>query len=145
MQSIFTDVMKLDLQDPAHYSVIPGWAGHTASPGASAAWISFHGDAHFALASPAGGVTVVTLPPHDSQGDPAVGPYVESGGVSVVELKRSSVIRRISGWMPTAIRGEQSPADLVLSLAVRELEEDSFIFALGQDHKLRMWSLTVSL
>ncbi|XP_017292270.1 nuclear pore complex protein Nup160 [Kryptolebias marmoratus] len=131
MQSIFTDVMKLDLQDPAHCAVIPGWAGHTASPGAATAWISFHGDAHFALASPAGGITVVTLPPHDAH-----------GSVSVVELKRSSVMRRISGWMPTAIRGEQSPADLVLSLAVRELEEDSFIFALGQDHRLRMWSLT---
>lgn len=52
---------------------------------------------------------------------------------------------RITGWMPTAMRGEQSPADLVLSLAVRELEEDSFIFALCQDHRLRMWSFRVSL
>lgn len=47
--------------------------------------------------------------------------------------------------MPTAIRGEQSPADLVLSLAVREEEEDSLIFALCQDHRLRMWSLMVGL
>lgn len=54
-------------------------------------------------------------------------------------------MRRISGWMPTAIRGEQSPGDLVLSMAVRELEEDSFIFALCQDHRLRMWSLRVSV
>lgn len=53
------------------------------------------------------------------------------------------MMQRLSGWMPTAIRGEQSPADLVLSLAVRELEEDSFLFALCQDHKLRMWSLRV--
>ncbi|KAM4554114.1 nuclear pore complex protein Nup160 [Fundulus diaphanus] len=131
MQSIFTDVMKLDLQDPASCAVIPGWAGHAAVPGAVAAWLSFHGDAHFALGSPAGGITVVTLPPHDSQ-----------GSASVVELKRSSVMRRISGWMPTAIRGEQSPPDRVLSLAVREEEEDSLIFALCQDHRLRMWSLT---
>uniref|UniRef100_A0A3B5R5G7 Nucleoporin 160 n=1 Tax=Xiphophorus maculatus TaxID=8083 RepID=A0A3B5R5G7_XIPMA len=131
MQSVFTDVMKLDLQDPAHCAVIPGWAGHTAIPGAVTAWLSFPGDAHFALAAPAGGITVVTLPPHNSQ-----------GSVSVVELKRSSMMRRISGWMPTAIRGEQSPADLVLNLAVREEEDDSLIFALCQDHRLRMWSLT---
>lgn len=52
-------------------------------------------------------------------------------------------MQRLSGWMPTAIRGEHSPCDLVLSLAVRELEEDSFIFALCQDHKMRMWSLRV--
>uniref|UniRef100_A0A3Q2PVR1 Nucleoporin 160 n=1 Tax=Fundulus heteroclitus TaxID=8078 RepID=A0A3Q2PVR1_FUNHE len=134
MQSIFTDVMKLDLQDPASCALIPGWAGHAAVPGAVAAWLSFHGDAHFALGSPAGGITVVTLPPHDSH-----------GSASVVELKRSSVMRRISGWMPTAIRGEQSPPDRVLSLAVREEEEDSLIFALCQDHRLRMWSLTVGL
>uniref|UniRef100_A0A3Q4I347 Nucleoporin 160 n=1 Tax=Neolamprologus brichardi TaxID=32507 RepID=A0A3Q4I347_NEOBR len=130
MQSIFTDVGKLSLQDPAHSALIPSSAGTTASPGTSFAWLSYHGDAHFALASPAGGITVVTLPPPDSQGN-----------VSVLELKRSSVMQRLSGWMPTAIRGEHSPADLVLSLAVRELEEDSFIFALCQDHRLRMWSL----
>ncbi|KAM4572900.1 nuclear pore complex protein Nup160 isoform 2-T2 [Odontesthes bonariensis] len=129
MQSIFTDVGKLSLQDPSRSAVIPGAAGHTGGPGAAAAWLSFQGDAHFALASPAGGITVVTLPPEDVQ-----------GGVSVVELRRSSMMRRISGWMPSAIRGEQSPDDLVLSLAVRELEEDSFIFALCQDHRLRMWS-----
>lgn len=130
MQSIFTDMGKLSLQDPAHSALIPSSAGTSASPGTSAAWLSYHGDAHFALASPAGGITVLTLPPPDSQ-----------GGVSVLELKRSSVMQRLSGWMPTAIRGEQSPADLALSLAVRELEEDSFIFALCQDHRLRMWSL----
>nr|XP_015820477.2 nuclear pore complex protein Nup160 [Nothobranchius furzeri] len=130
MQSIFTDLMKLDLQDPAHHAVIPGCAGHTASAGVAAAWLSFHGDAHFALASPAGGITIVTLPPQDSQ-----------GGVSVLDLKQTSVMKRISGWMPTAILGDQSPADLVMSLAVRVLEEDSLIFALGQDHRLRMWSL----
>ncbi|XP_039860058.1 nuclear pore complex protein Nup160 [Simochromis diagramma] len=130
MQSIFTDVGKLSLQDPAHSALIPSSVGTTASPGTSFAWLSYHGDAHFALASPAGGITVVTLPSPDSQGN-----------MSVLELKRSSVMQRLSGWMPTAIRGEHSPADLVLSLAVRELEEDSFIFALCQDHRLRMWSL----
>ncbi|XP_035521636.1 nuclear pore complex protein Nup160, partial [Morone saxatilis] len=129
MQSIFTDVGKLSLQDPSHSAIIPSSVGQTGSPSTSTAWLSQSGEAHYALASPAGGIMVVTLAPHDTQ-----------GGVSVLELKRSSMMQRLSGWMPTAIRGEQSPADLVLSLAVRELEEDSFIFALCQDYKLRMWS-----
>ncbi|XP_051237157.1 nuclear pore complex protein Nup160 isoform X3 [Dicentrarchus labrax] len=129
MQSIFTDVGKLSLQDPSHSAIIPSSVGQTGSPSTSTAWLSQSGEAHYALGSPAGGIMVVTLAPHDTQ-----------GGVSVLELKRSSMMQRLSGWMPTAIRGEQSPADLVLSLAVRELEEDSFIFALCQDHKLRMWS-----
>ncbi|XP_075941449.1 nuclear pore complex protein Nup160 isoform X2 [Anarhichas minor] len=123
MQSIFTDVGKLSLNDPSHSALIPGSVGQT-----STAWISQFGEAHYALASPAGGIMVVSLPPHDIQ-----------GSMSVVELKRSSMMQRLSGWMPSSIRGDQT-ADLVLSLAVRELEEDSFIFALCQDHKLRMWS-----
>uniref|UniRef100_A0A7N6BYJ2 Nucleoporin 160 n=1 Tax=Anabas testudineus TaxID=64144 RepID=A0A7N6BYJ2_ANATE len=129
MQSIFTDVGKLSLQDPSHSAIIPNLVGHAGSPSTSTAWLSHQGEAHYALASPDGGIMVVTLPPHDTQ-----------GSVSVLELKRSSMMQRLSGWMPTAIRGEHGPADLALSLAVRELEEDSFIFALCQDHKLRMWS-----
>lgn len=54
-------------------------------------------------------------------------------------------MQKLAGWMPTAIRGEQLPGDLALCLAVRELEDDSFLFALCQDHKLRMWSLRVSV
>uniref|UniRef100_A0A8D3DJM7 Nuclear pore complex protein Nup160 n=1 Tax=Scophthalmus maximus TaxID=52904 RepID=A0A8D3DJM7_SCOMX len=129
MQSVFTDVGKLSLQDPSHSAVVPGSAGQTGSPITSTAWLSQRGEAHYALASPAGGIMVLTLPPHDTQ-----------GSVSMVDLKRSSVMQRLSGWMPTAIRGEQSGADVALSLVVRELEEDSFIFALCQDHRLRMWS-----
>ncbi|XP_049929502.1 nuclear pore complex protein Nup160 [Epinephelus moara] len=130
MQSIFTDVGKLSLEDPSHSAIIPSSVGQTGSPSTATAWISQSGEAHYALASPAGGIMVLSLPPHDTPGS----------SVSVVELKRSSMMQRLSGWMPTAIRGEQSPADLALSLAVRELEEDSFIFALCHDHKLRMWS-----
>lgn len=51
-------------------------------------------------------------------------------------------MQRLSGWMPTAIRGDHGAADVVLSLAVREVENGSFLFALCQDHKLRMWSIT---
>ncbi|KAM6973336.1 nuclear pore complex protein Nup160 [Aplochiton taeniatus] len=129
MQSVFTDVGKLSLQDPAHSAVIPTAAGQTGAPSASAAWLSLGGEAHYALASPAGGILVITLPPLDTQ-----------GSVSIMELKRSTVMQRLAGWMPTAIRGEQSPGNLALSLAVRELEDDTFIFALCHDHKLRMWS-----
>lgn len=68
MQSIFTDVMKLSLQDPSHTAIIPSSAGQTGSPITSAAWLSQSGEAHYALASPAGGIMVVTLSPHDTQG-----------------------------------------------------------------------------
>ncbi|KAK2880678.1 nuclear pore complex protein Nup160 isoform X2 [Channa argus] len=129
MQSIFTDVGKLSLQDPSHSAIIPSLVGHTGGPTTSTAWLSHRGEAHYTLASPAGGIVVVTLPPHDTQ-----------GSISLLELKRSSMMQRLSGWMPTALRGEHGPADLALSLAARELEEDSFIFALCHDHKLRMWS-----
>uniref|UniRef100_A0A8C6T4G5 Nucleoporin 160 n=1 Tax=Neogobius melanostomus TaxID=47308 RepID=A0A8C6T4G5_9GOBI len=129
MQSIFTDVGKLSLQDGPHSAAIPNAVNYTSSPNSATCWISHNGEAHYALAAPTGGITVVTLPPYDAQ-----------GSLAVVELQRSSVMRRISGWMPSAIRGDQT-SDLVLSLSVRELEDDCFIFALCQDHKLRLWSL----
>lgn len=163
MQSIFTDVGKQSLQDPSNSAVIPSFVGQMGCPITSTAWLSQSGEGHYALASPAGGIVIVTLPPHDTQGrEHLTGAAVllhsgswllllcsfhcfVSGGVSILELKRSSMMQRLSGWMPSAIRGEHSPFDLVLSLAVRELEEDSFVFALCQDHKLRMWSLRVRM
>ncbi|MBN3303741.1 NU160 protein, partial [Amia calva] len=130
MQSIFTDVGKLNLRDPSTYFVIPAVPGQVPPSSASAAWVSGDGEAHFAVASVAGGMLIVRLPAHDVQ-----------GSVSVLELKQSSVVQRfLAGWMPTAMRGDQSPSDVPLSLAVRQLESDTFIFALCQDHKLRMWS-----
>ncbi|XP_066505753.1 nuclear pore complex protein Nup160 isoform X2 [Hoplias malabaricus] len=123
MQSVFTDVGKLNIQDEAHTFLLPQ------SPTASATWISPNGHAHFALAPPTGGITVVTLPPQEQE-EP----------VSVLELKQSSVMQRLAGWMPSAIRGEQSPCDLAVSMAAWPLEDDTFVFALCHDHKLRVWS-----
>lgn len=68
MQSIFTDVGKLSLQDPTHSAIIPSVAGQTGSPITSTAWLSQSGEAHYALASPTGGILVVTMPPHDTPG-----------------------------------------------------------------------------
>lgn len=95
MQSIFTDVGKMSLQDPAHSAVIPSPVGQTVGPTASAAWLSHQGEAHYALASPAGGILVVTLPQHDTK-----------ASLTILELKTSSVMQRLAGWMPTAIRLE---------------------------------------
>lgn len=68
MQSIFTDVGKLSLQDPSHSAIIPSTTGQTGSPITATAWLSQSGEAHYALASPAGGITMVTLPPYGTQG-----------------------------------------------------------------------------
>lgn len=68
MQSIFTDVGKQSLQDPSNNAVVPGFVGQMGSPNTSTAWLSQSGEAHYALASPAGGIVIVTLPPHDTQG-----------------------------------------------------------------------------
>ena len=45
---------------------------------------------------------------------------------------------------PYVFRGDQGPSDRPLSLAVHCVENDAFIFALCQDHKLRMWSYKVT-
>uniref|UniRef100_A0A672U633 Nucleoporin 160 n=1 Tax=Strigops habroptila TaxID=2489341 RepID=A0A672U633_STRHB len=130
MQSVFTDIGKTNFRDPVNYCVIPNVPGLAANSVASAAWLSSEGEALFALPSAAGGIFVLKLPPHDAP-----------GAVSVVELKQSSVVQRfLTGWMPTAIRGDCGPSDLPISLSVHCLDHDAFLFALCQDHKLRMWS-----
>ncbi|XP_067406756.1 nuclear pore complex protein Nup160 isoform X2 [Emydura macquarii macquarii] len=130
MQSIFTDIGKVNFRDPSNYHIIPSIPGLASNSTASAAWLSSDGEALFALPSASGGIFVIRLPPHDVHGT-----------VSVVELKQSSVMQRLlTGWMPTAIRGDQGPSDLPVSLSVHCLEHDAFLFALCQDHKLRMWS-----
>uniref|UniRef100_A0ACB8G2G4 Uncharacterized protein n=1 Tax=Sphaerodactylus townsendi TaxID=933632 RepID=A0ACB8G2G4_9SAUR len=130
MQSIFTDIGKVHFRDPSNFYVIPTLPGLAASSTASAAWLSSDGGALFALPSASGGIFVLNLPPHNAHGT-----------VSTVELKQSSVMQRLlTGWMPTAIRGDQSLSDLPVSLSVHCREHDAFVFALYQDHKLRMWS-----
>lgn len=42
-------------------------------------------------------------------------------------------------------RGDQSLSDLPVSMSVHCREHDAFLFALYQDHKLRMWSYKVSM
>ncbi|XP_077176981.1 nuclear pore complex protein Nup160 [Paroedura picta] len=130
MQSIFMDIGKVHFRDPSNFCAIPAVPGLAANSTASAAWLSSDGGALFALPSASGGIFVLNLPPHDAH-----------GMVSTVELKQSSVMQRLlTGWMPTAIRGDQSPSDLPVSLSVHCREHDAFLFALYQDHKLRMWS-----
>ncbi|KAM9753667.1 nuclear pore complex protein Nup160-like [Menidia menidia] len=97
LQSVFTDVGRLGLEDPAHSAPLPPSAGLTVGPGATAAWLSPQGHAHFAVASPAGGVVLLTLPPQDAKGE-----------LLVVELRRSSVMRKLSGWLPS-MRGDHPP------------------------------------
>ncbi|XP_048463199.1 nuclear pore complex protein Nup160 isoform X2 [Rhincodon typus] len=110
--------------------MIPGIQGHSTNSTASATWLNSDGEALFALASWSGGILIIQLPEQDAAGNPVL-----------LELKHSSVMQRLlTGWMPTAIRGDQGPSDLPVSLAVQLLEHDAFIFALCQDHKLRLWS-----
>uniref|UniRef100_A0A8B9YK24 Nucleoporin 160 n=1 Tax=Bos mutus grunniens TaxID=30521 RepID=A0A8B9YK24_BOSMU len=115
MQSIFTDIGKVDFRDPCNYQPIPSVPGLSPGSATSAAWLSNDGEALFALPSASGGIFVLKLPPYDIP-----------GVVSVVELKQSSVMQRLLiGWMPTAIRGDQGPSDHLRLTA-------------GTGHKLRL-------
>ncbi|XP_077588676.1 nuclear pore complex protein Nup160 isoform X1 [Stigmatopora nigra] len=127
-QSVLTDVSKLHLEDARHSAAAPlALLPLGGAAGVANAWLTRRGDANFALAGASGGVVVLTLPP---QGD-----------LYVSELRRSSVMQRLSGWIPSAMRGDQSPPDRAASVAALELEDDSLVMAVCHDHKLRAWSL----
>ncbi|ERE70222.1 nuclear pore complex protein [Cricetulus griseus] len=68
MQSIFTDIGKVDFRDPCNYQLIPTVPGLSPSSTTSAAWLSSDGEALFALPSAAGGIFVLKLPPYDLPG-----------------------------------------------------------------------------
>nr|7VOP_D Chain D, Nucleoporin 160kDa [Xenopus laevis]7VOP_M Chain M, Nucleoporin 160kDa [Xenopus laevis] len=130
IQSIFTDIGKTNFHDPNNTYVIPAIPGRAPNSTASTAWLSSDGEALFALPSVSGGILVIKMPPRDME-----------GLVTIAELKQSSVMQRLlTGWMPSSIRGDPGPAHLPVSLAVHTLDHDSYLFALCQDHKLRMWS-----
>lgn len=68
MQSVFTDIGKVDFRDPGNYQLIPAVPGLPPNGTTSAAWLSSDGEALFALPSAAGGVFVLKLPPSDIPG-----------------------------------------------------------------------------
>lgn len=68
MQSVFTDIGKINFRDPSNYYVIPSVPGLASNSVASAAWLSSEGEALFALPSASGGIFVLKLPPHDAPG-----------------------------------------------------------------------------
>ncbi|XP_075044180.1 nuclear pore complex protein Nup160 [Mixophyes fleayi] len=129
MQSIFTDIGKMNYRDPSNSYVIPSLPGRAQNSSASAAWLSSEGEALFAIPSSSGGILVVTMPPYDVD-----------GVVTIVEMKETRAMQMLTGWIPTAIRGDQGLPYHPVSLAVHCLKHDAFLFALCQDHKLRMWS-----
>lgn len=71
MQSVFTDIGKINFRDPSSYYLIPSVPGLADNSVASAAWLSSDGEALFALPSAAGGIFVIKLPPHDVPGKAA--------------------------------------------------------------------------
>lgn len=64
MQSIFTDIGKVDFRDPCNNQLIPAVPGLPPNSTTSAAWLSNDGEALFALPSAAGGIFVLKLPPY---------------------------------------------------------------------------------
>lgn len=89
MQSVFTDVGKQSLQDPSSSAVIPSLVGQMGSPITSTAWLSQSGEGHYALASPAGGIVIVTLPPHDSPGRERLVDFTGLCGLLGLALKQA--------------------------------------------------------
>lgn len=68
MQSIFTDIGKVDFRDPCNSQLIPAVPGLSPNSPSSAAWLSSDGEALFALPSASGGIFVLKLPSYDMPG-----------------------------------------------------------------------------
>ncbi|MGH0170041.1 UNVERIFIED_CONTAM: hypothetical protein FKN15_058434 [Acipenser sinensis] len=117
MQSVFTDIGKVDFRDPQNSYVIPSIPGQFPNSTASTAWLSSEGEALFALPSTSGGILIIKLPPHDVQ----------------AELCNAE----ISHWLDANSNKDQMclmVADMMEYMPVnRDVKHSS-----GQGHKLRL-------
>ncbi|XP_023597607.1 nuclear pore complex protein Nup160-like isoform X2 [Trichechus manatus latirostris] len=120
MQSIFTDIGKVDFRDPCSYQLIPTVPGLSPNSSASAAWLSSDGEALFALPSASGGISVLKLPPH-----------AIPGMVSIVELKQFSNAT-------ITYRLDASSYQDQMCLMVADMLEYVPGLAAGTGHKLRL-------
>ncbi|XP_038053213.1 nuclear pore complex protein Nup160-like isoform X2 [Patiria miniata] len=130
LPSIFADVSIASIRDTTNFHVIGQGGSATYEFQTSSSWLTSEGEAMFALATNAGSVVVVKLPPIGIQGI-----------VTQHELKQATVMQRLwTGLVPAAMRRGQESMESATSLTLHPLNYDLFAFCACKDHKLRMWS-----
>ncbi|XP_071795537.1 nuclear pore complex protein Nup160-like [Asterias amurensis] len=130
LPSIFADISVANFRDATNFHVM-GQGGSTSYEFQTvSSWLTGDGEAVFALATTAGSVILVKLPPIGVQGI-----------ITQHELKQATVMQRLwTGLVPAAIRKGQESMDATTSLTLHPLNHDLFAFCTCKDHKLRMWS-----
>lgn len=130
-QSIFSNFSERALTDPKNFYV---WNNHLGSGAGSVAlssavtscsWLK-DGDAHFVLANNSGSLIQVKI---SSKGEKSM----------VGELRQSSLIGKLRGFVPSIIRSNQD-GDAIVSIVSHQLGGDALLFALSRDFKIRIWS-----
>lgn len=126
--SVFSEAA---LSTPREHCYVIPTAGTSPLPVNSASWLGSDDEAMFALANPAGNITLVKL------GN-------LNGIVTVHPLKSASYLGRLwgnIGGMLSSSRGggPAEGADAAMSLVIHPVHNDVYVFALCKDHKIRMW------
>ncbi|XP_046859836.1 nuclear pore complex protein Nup160-like [Xenia sp. Carnegie-2017] len=121
--SIFSEQKLPDLYLPWNF------ASFSSSCNSFSAWLFPDGHCLFNMITNDGNAVVLKLPPPQSQ-----------GVVEHYELKNAGVMQRLwSGLVPSRIRGDGTLGDLVVSAQINPLDKETYVFALYQDHKIRVW------
>ncbi|XP_071447164.1 nuclear pore complex protein Nup160 homolog, partial [Hetaerina americana] len=142
--SIFSEASQSAARDPATFHVINNAIANSMLPHTSASWLSANDEALFALGYGTGSVLILCM------GSSRI------GLVSSAELKQSSVINRLwSGIMPEALRSRGgsgglgmsnfgvhfgSAGEVAMGMVIHPIANETFLFCLCRDGRLRMWS-----
>ncbi|XP_046389457.1 nuclear pore complex protein Nup160 homolog isoform X2 [Ischnura elegans] len=138
--SIFAEASQSAARDPATFHVINNASTNSMLPHTSASWLSANDDALFALAYASGSVLLLSM------GSSHI------GLVTSAELKQTSVINRLwSGFMPEALRSRAgasgnfgvnfgSGGEVAMGMVMHPIANETFLFCLCRDGRLRMWS-----
>lgn len=130
-ESIFANFSETTVADPVNFYA---WNNHlgsgTGSVGLNSlvtncSWLK-DGDAIFVLANNAGSLVQMKM---SSKGEK----------VMTGELKESSLIGKLRGFVPSIMRGSQEE-EAIVSLTSHHSDGDTLLFALSRDLRIRIWS-----
>lgn len=143
--SIFEGFNVESLKDSRNYYVLPNnfaaggssTSGGFRFPTSCSSWLSRQNDAVFVLGNTSGSLLVVKMDAF-SNNDNAMH---SDDNVTVFELKESNLYEKLRGFVPSIIRSNAPEGeDSALCLISHTTNDDTMIFVLCRDLKIRVWS-----
>ncbi|KAI1280596.1 Nuclear pore complex protein [Halotydeus destructor] len=131
--SIFHKFSSTSLKDQSSFFVLQNTASASGSGGPNfpincTSWLTVEKDAVFVLAHNSSVLDVIVMR------------YGDKRRIETFEFKQATLTEKLKGFLPAIMRSHQEAEDMVLSLTHQQFHDDTLVFALCRDMKIRIWS-----